>query len=414
MMEQRGARALSFLLASSCLALLVFDRQTWQPVSLEELKSQKSLKSLPQFSVSSTTQLPSYDVGGSLQVPQRTSEMPSAGSVGTLGVTSTGGDDLGEVSVKTLPPPPAPAPKVVRFGDVGVAPAGCPNCPVIDTKVVAMQKAMIHANQARIERLKKLIEVNKQKIEHTVDNMHILKTVMGSSVFDMKEAVKKLDMDINSKIQQAEDRPGYPGRQGPRGYAGPDGENGVDGPPGHPGRPGRPGPQGRMGPTGFRGYRGPRGIPGPAGKQGGQGVLGPMGPRGIRGKLGPSSQDLRCSRIGGQMYKDVCFKSNMLLRNKDNVPSGCRVWQPKKPWNEGDWWQLAQMFRTKTQMTSRIDRDVDGGRCDNHEAVMSFSQGSPAKVWVNKNTFSFNPTAAGSTCNLYNDENSVAVYACSI
>jgi hypothetical protein len=31
--------------------------------------------------------------------------------------------------------------------------------------------------------------------------MRILKTVMGSAVFDMKEAVRKLDVDIESKLE---------------------------------------------------------------------------------------------------------------------------------------------------------------------------------------------------------------------
>ena len=37
-------------------------------------------------------------------------------------------------------------------------------------------------------------------MEKTVDNMRILKTVIGSAVFDMKESVHKFDVDVESKL----------------------------------------------------------------------------------------------------------------------------------------------------------------------------------------------------------------------
>ena len=53
---------------------------------------------------------------------------------------------------------------------------------------------------------------------------------------------------------------------------------------------------------GYRGYRGVQGPPVPVGKGGPEGPKGPTGYRGDRGKTGPSSMELRCSRIGGQVH----------------------------------------------------------------------------------------------------------------
>ena len=67
-----------------------------------------------------------------------------------------------------MEPPPAPPPTIVRYGDVGVAPKGCPTCPVLDTKVVALQKQQMKANQERIDRLARLIQKNRESMEKTV------------------------------------------------------------------------------------------------------------------------------------------------------------------------------------------------------------------------------------------------------
>ena len=68
-----------------------------------------------------------------------------------------------------------------------------------------------------------------QAMEKSIDNMRILKTVMGSAVFDMKEAVKKLDLDIESKLVMQQNKEGPQGRKGRPGF---DGEPGPDGAPG--------------------------------------------------------------------------------------------------------------------------------------------------------------------------------------
>ena len=47
-----------------------------------------------------------------------------------------------------------------RYGDVGVLPAGCPNCPVLDTNAVELQKEKMKENQVcslKIMRLKSYV-----------------------------------------------------------------------------------------------------------------------------------------------------------------------------------------------------------------------------------------------------------------
>ena len=42
--------------------------------------------------------------------------------MGDVQVTDPDGNPIGHVNFKTMPPPPAPPPTIIRFGDVGVAP----------------------------------------------------------------------------------------------------------------------------------------------------------------------------------------------------------------------------------------------------------------------------------------------------
>jgi len=112
----------------------------------------------------------------------------------------------------------------------------------------------------------------------------------------------------------------------------------------------------------------------------------------------------------------VCLKASVLSRDEDSVPSMCNTYLPAKRWTERDWWELSRMFKDRPgHESSRIDRDRDGGRCNNHGAVMSFAQGSSVKTWVNSKTFSFSPTVrGGETCKLYNGHGTVALYACTV
>lgn len=101
--------------------------------------------------------------------------------------------------------------------------------------------------------------------------------------------------------------PGVPGRTG------------ASGPPGSAGQPGPPGPQGI---TGASGPPGPRGPPGPEGR------VGPVGPQGSRGPTGANLNQL-CARIGGLVFKGVCFKRSELTENVDKPPPDCTVYNPK-------------------------------------------------------------------------------------
>ena len=385
------------------------------------------LGALPNLSVSTsaggglrgrtgTTQLPQYDVGGSFDLPANAGAEPCVGEdCGTGGTfqVKVGNAQAGDVNVNVEPAPPVPQPMVVRYGDVVAKPAGCPNCPVLDKKAVELQKQKMEANQARIERLRALIEQNRARMEGVVDNMKVLKTVMGSSVFEMKEAVHRVDEDLESKMWKFENETGAPGPDGPPGYPG---MAGVDGSPGANGENGVDGKQGEPGGTGLEGDPGQQGATGPAGpigKGGREGPVGVAGPAGPRGYPGANSIVLACSRVGGQVYKGICFKSRALRANGDSPPEGCMPWAPRKRWSEEDWWELVQLFQRVDDVSSHIDRDGrDGGLCDNRMAVMSFTQQGQPKVWLNSRTFWFSPTNEGSTCNIYNGPDTIAVYAC--
>mmetsp|Transcript_48107 Transcript_48107/g.114352 ORF Transcript_48107/g.114352 Transcript_48107/m.114352 type:complete len:426 (+) Transcript_48107:76-1353(+) len=382
------------------------------------------LGSLPSLSVSTsggrgrtgTTQLPQYDVGGSFELPANTGAAPCEGSnCGGPGKfqVKIGSQTAGDVNVHTEPAPPVPQPMVVRYGDVVAKPAGCPNCPVIDKKVVELQKQKMQANQARIDRLRTLLDKNREQMEGVVGNMKVLKTVMSSSVFEMKEAMHRVDTDIESKMVIFQNETGV---EGPKGLSGYSGEEGVDGEPGANGENGVEGLQGSAGGSGFEGHRGhhgPHGPSGPIGKGGKEGPVGRPGPTGVRGYQGSNSLYLACSRIGGQVYRNICFKSKALKRNKDDAPEGCMPWAPKSRWKEDDWWNLVQLFQRVPAVSSHIDRDGrDGGLCDNRMASMSFTQTGQPKVWLNSRTWWFSPVNEGATCNIYNGDDTVAVYAC--
>jgi hypothetical protein len=87
--------------------------------------------------------------------------------------------------------------------------------------------------------------------------------MMQSSIFDMKESLKKEDIDLEGQMKSQEQLTGVPGPRGPPGF---DGKNGVPGSPGTPGANGVQGRQGAPGIAGPTGNPGPRGIAGPQGR----------------------------------------------------------------------------------------------------------------------------------------------------
>ena len=204
-----------------------------------------------------TQMLPQFTVNGGLEVPDHPPGMKyvKTDPMGSMEVTTPDGDSLGTVDVKTLPPPPAPPPTIIRFGDVGVAAAGCPMCPVLDVKAADMQKRQVKRNEEKIARLEKLIAGNKERIEQGVERMKALKMGMTEAIFNMKEAIKKEDVDVETTLMAKEHEIGP---QGPQGRPGFDGDDGV---PGINGRKGHTGPRGRQGPAGEMGPRGPVGPP---------------------------------------------------------------------------------------------------------------------------------------------------------
>ena len=237
---------------------------------------------------------------------------------------------------------------------------------------------------------------------------------MQSSIFSVKEALKREDISLEGDMLREEQLVGPPGPRGPPGFDGTDGlpgDHGLDGQVGVRGKQGAAGVEGVMGP---QGPEGPPGLTGIAGGIGPRGADGPPGPAGIPGPKGSQSPELDCMRLGGLDYKGICFKSSLLKEDKDVVPDGCKPWTPTKTWGERDWQELVNMFHTRDVVTS-IDKGADGGRCNNHMAVASFTQNTrELKVWVNSGTFDFQPTGTGSSCKLYNGDATLAVYACTV
>jgi len=73
------------------------------------------------------------------------------------------------------------------------------------------------------------------------------------------------------------------------------------------------------------------------------------------------------------------------------------------------------MFKDRPSWTE-INRNSNGGLCTNFRATMSFEQhNSPVGVWLNRNSFLFNPSHdASPPCQLFGDASSMAVYACQL
>jgi len=208
-------------------------------------------------------------------------------------------------------------------------------------------------------------------------------------------------------------------RPGPAGPPGVPGKPGINGMPGKPGAPGRTGPVGEQGIPGPPGQPGPQGIagavgpPGPRGPPGIEGNPGPVGPQGPPGPVGPSLNQL-CARIGGLVYKGVCFKRAKLSGNSDSFPPDCNVYNPRASWQESDYVALMRMFKDRPTW-EQVNRDGEGGLCSNFRATLAFQQiKSPVSVWVNQNSFVFSPTNAAPKCQLSPDDTTMAVYACQV
>jgi len=149
--------------------------------------------------LSATTALPAelagYKMSGAIDVPTHPPGMPYIKSdpMGKMAITDPTGNQLGDVNFATAPEPVPPPPTVIRFGDVGVAPAGCPMCPVLDLEAVAAQKQKLKENQDRVARLEVLDNRNMERVDNTIKSFKWLKEVMAEKLFNMKEALKASD-----------------------------------------------------------------------------------------------------------------------------------------------------------------------------------------------------------------------------
>ena len=74
--------------------------------------------------------------------------------------------------------------------------------------------------------------------------------------------------------------------------------------------------------------------------------MGGVGPVGPPGPTGPSLNAL-CGKIGGLVYKDMCFKRSKLRGNSDSLPPDCNVFNPRASWGRGDVVALMRMFRDR-------------------------------------------------------------------
>jgi hypothetical protein len=66
-----------------------------------------------------------------------------------------------------------------------------------------------------------------ERIEEGVERMKELKQDMTSAIFDMKEAVKKEDVDLETHLMTKEESIGPEGPPGPPGFDGSDGVPGM-------------------------------------------------------------------------------------------------------------------------------------------------------------------------------------------
>ena len=78
-------------------------------------------------------------------------------------------------------------------------------CPVLDVKAAELQKRQIKRNERKMALLEKAIKGNNERIEEGVERMKQLKVGMAEAIFNMKEAVKKEDVDLETTLMTKEE-----------------------------------------------------------------------------------------------------------------------------------------------------------------------------------------------------------------
>jgi len=360
-------------------------------VSRDELLAAKTQKlAQNQFSVYQGQQLPQYEVAGQMS----TDDGPQPPATQQMSF---------EFPVEIPGAPPPPGPNIIT---VGPRPLKVPIC-----KECIKQRKMI---QKLVHQIEKDNDKAKDIQEQQDDMIESYRTKMEEAIRKMQDRLFNKGRKYNELIQGLKTRAGP---EGPTGRPGLNGEDGVPGKPGNPGPSGYTGPKGIAGPVGKQGPHGVEGNPGPqgpVGRQGIQGEVGGLGPQGPPGPIGPSAGAM-CAAIGGRTYQGICFKSSKLESNSDAVPADCDAFNPKASWGESDIIALQQMFKDRPTWTE-INRNSNGGLCTNFRATMSFEQhNSPVGVWVNRNSFIYDPLRDGNPpCQLFGDSSSIAVYACQL
>lgn len=344
---------------------------------------------------------------GLLQYPEQQAQMqmlPEFQVAGEMksGVPAPQGIPLSVQLPVPLPAPSPPAPTVITVGGSDAKGPVCKRCEQQMRKIKRLIETIQHQNTNAddlMEKQDEMITEYKDRMEDAVDK-----------VTDKLEAKGKA---FTKAIRKLKTQPGPPG---PMGIPGKPGMNGAPGKPGAPGRTGAggpPGPAGPPGPPGPQGITGASGPPGPRGPPGPEGRIGPVGPQGRRGPTGASLNQL-CSRIGGLVYKGVCFKRSQLTDNVDKPPPDCNVYNPKASWQESDYVALMRMFKDRPTW-EQVNRDSSAGRCSNFKATLAFSQKkSPVDVWVNEKSFTYAPTNSAPKCEMFQGKTTMAVYACQV
>jgi len=355
-------------------------------ITLDSRQIQHDVLVQQNFQVANGQQLPEFSVAGTMQT----------------GEPAPQGIPLSFQLPVPLPAPSPPAPTVIT---VGPRPKKAPVCKRCERQMRKI-KRMVSEIKKQNEKADDLIEKQDDMIANYKDRMEEAVEKIKNRLFEKGRTYTDLIKHLKTK----------PGPPGPPGVPGKPGRNGLPGKPGAPGPTGPPGPQGLPGPVGKQGPQGIPGAIGPPGPRGPEGVTGrqgPVGPQGRAGPTGPSLNEL-CSRIGGMVYKGVCFKRSKLGGNSDRFPPDCNVYNPRASWQESDYVALQRMFKDRPTW-EQVNRNGKGGLCSNFRATLAFEQhSSPVGVWVNKNSFVFNPTNSAPQCTMFGDKTAMAVYACQV
>ena len=166
-----------------------------------------------------------------------------------------------------------------------------------------------------------------------------------------------------------------------------------------------PGPQG---PQGEKGEKGEKGADGSDGQDGAPGAKGAKGDQGET----PKTQE-KCP-TGLWQYKGVYLTSVTTSGGNGKIPprpSNCHVYVPNQAWSSSDYNAIGNHFGGSSNI-GNVDRDKDGGRCTNSDAIMSYENNGSPDVWNNAKVFDWSPVNGHQDCNVVSDAHTTIIYAC--